>query len=216
MRAVKDMIMRSRILTKAVRKIWASLWLALSALILSQAALAAETEPVDTGKALARLVSSHDKVMPGESFYIALETELDKHWHTYWLNPGDSGEPVQIRWNLPETLSAGEIVWPLPMPIATGPIINYGFEGTPVFPIPFTLSKDAVIGERINISANVYYLVCYDVCIPEQADLSLSLTVGETQEDTLSKAVIEAALSDAPAARSAKGGIVQTLSLIHI
>jgi len=165
------------------------------------------SEPVDTGKVVAQLISSHDAVEPGQSFHVALKTTLDNHWHTYWRNPGDSGEPVHIEWVLPDSLKAGEISWPLPAPIATGPIINYGFEDVPHFPVSFTLSPDANPGDIIEIKAHAYYLVCYDVCIPEDAELSLTMIVGEPQEDVLSKAGIDNALLDAPKDGAAKGGV---------
>lgn len=183
------------------------IWVWLAAMLLSQSSFAAQSEAVDTGKVVAQLVSTHDQVMPGDMFHVALKTTLDEHWHTYWRNPGDSGEPVQIQWTLPDGVTAGDIIWPLPAPIATGPIINYGFEGIPYFPVPFTLSGDAVEGESLEIAANVYYLVCYDVCIPEQAELSLVITVGETLEDTLNKAGIDNAVLDAPKRQKAEGGI---------
>ena len=190
-------------MTRIIVKIW--VWLI--ALLMTQFAVAAESAPIDTGKVVAQLVSTHDQVMPGETFHVALKTKLDDHWHTYWRNPGDSGEPVHIRWQLPDGVSTGAIVWPLPAPIATGPIINYGFEGTPYFPVPFTVSEDAKLGDSLEISANVYYLVCYDVCIPEQANLSLSVQLGPSQEDTLNKAGIDNALLDAPKRGQAQGGI---------
>ena len=190
-----------------MRRFIIHMWLVLTASLFAPTIWAAQSESVDTGKVLAQLVSSHDRVMPGETFHVALKTTLDDHWHTYWRNPGDSGEPVQIDWQLPDSLNAGDIVWPLPAPIATGPIINYGFEGIPYFPIEFTVSADAVIGESLEIAANVYYLVCYDVCIPEQAELRLFVTVGDTQFDTLNKAGIDNALLDAPKQGNATGGL---------
>ena len=69
-------------------------------------ALAATSVPVDTGRVVATLLSSHYAVTPGQSFDVALRTELDDKWHTYWRNPGDSGEPVSITWTLPEGASA--------------------------------------------------------------------------------------------------------------
>lgn len=145
-------------------------------------AFATTSLPVDTGRVEASLLSSHYTVAPGQTFQIALKTTLDDEWHTYWRNPGDSGEPVQISWVLPDSLSAGEIVWPLPYPIPTGPIINYGFEGAPLFPVDFTVAADAAIGSVLEIQADVYYLVCKDICIPEEGVLRLILQVTETAE----------------------------------
>jgi len=72
-------------------------------------AQAAESPQVDTGKVVAQLVSSHHSAPAGSTVNVALRTVLDDKWHTYWRNPGDSGEPVQIDWRLPEGASAGAI-----------------------------------------------------------------------------------------------------------
>jgi DsbC/DsbD-like thiol-disulfide interchange protein len=118
-------------------------------------AVATSSLPIDTGKVEASLLSSHYTVAPGQTFQVALKTELDDKWHTYWRNPGDSGEPVQITWTVPPIITTGEIVWPLPAPIPTVPIINYGFEGAPLFPVDFEVSDDAAIGSVIEIEAAV-------------------------------------------------------------
>lgn len=174
-----------------MRALFLSLLLWLTA---ATSALATTSLSVDTGKVQASLLSSHYTVTPGQTFQIALKTELDEKWHTYWRNPGDSGEPVQITWILPDTLSADEIVWPLPDTIPTGPIINYGFEAAPLFPVAFTVADDAAIGSILEVEAQVYYLVCYDICIPEDGTLRLVLQVSETAElnDENAAAIVEA------------------------
>ena len=172
-------------------------------------AYASQSIPMDTGKVTAQLVTSHDEIAPGQSFQVALRTVLDDKWHTYWRNPGDSGEPVQITWEVSDSLTYKDIIWPLPSPIATGPIINYGFEGTPFFPVEFTLSKDAKPGSVVTISADVYYLVCYDVCIPESAKLSLPLLVGEAIADTRWIGEISNAISRSPVKGSVQGGVAK-------
>ncbi|GLQ23814.1 thiol:disulfide interchange protein DsbD [Algimonas ampicilliniresistens] len=163
-------------------------------LIATTSAFATTSLSVDTGRVEASLLSSHYTVTPGQTFQIALKTELDENWHTYWRNPGDSGEPVQITWILPDALSADDIVWPLPDTIPTGPIINYGFEGAPLFPVAFTVAENAAIGSILEIEAQVYYLVCYDICIPEDGTLRIVLQVSETADlnDENAAAIVEA------------------------
>ena len=175
--------------------------------VASSAAYASQSIPMDTGRVTAQLVTSHDEIAPGQKFQVALRTVLDDKWHTYWRNPGDSGEPVQITWRVPDSLTYKEIVWPLPSPIATGPIINYGFEGTPFFPVEFTLSKDVKPGSVVTIAADVYYLVCYDVCIPESAKLSIPLLVGEAVTDTRWIGEISNAIARSPVKGPARGGV---------
>jgi len=53
-------------------------------------------------------------VQAGQTFWLGLKIEHAPHWHTYWQNPGDSGLPTQLNWQLPAGLQAGEIAWPLP------------------------------------------------------------------------------------------------------
>jgi len=192
------------------------LFLTLLTWFLALPVMASQSLPVDTGKVTASLVSSHDSVAPGQDFYIALRTKLDDHWHTYWRNPGDSGEPVQMEWELPEGVTAGEISWPLPRPIATGPIINYGFEGTPLFPVKFTVSPELEPGSVITVTSNFYYLVCKDVCIPEQGTVSLPLAIGEVVEDIDWKTEIDAALAVTPKRGKVQGGIKKTDQILDI
>lgn len=171
-------------------------------------AVATSSLPIDTGKVKASLLSSHYSVAPGQTFQVALKTTLDDKWHTYWRNPGDSGEPAQISWTVPGTVTPGEIVWPLPAPIPTGPIINYGFEGSPLFPVEFTVSDDAAIGSVIEIEAAVYYLVCYDICIPEDGVLRIILQVAETAElNDRNAAAIAEAINKAPQELTVSGAM---------
>ena len=51
---------------------------------------------------------------------MALRQEIAPGWHTYWMNPGDSGEPPRIEWALPTGFTAGDIVWPHPERIRRG------------------------------------------------------------------------------------------------
>jgi len=193
-----------------------ALLLSVLAWCLAMPALASQSLPVDTGKVTASLVSSHDSVAPGQEFYVALRTELDEHWHTYWRNPGDSGEPVQMDWELPQGITAGQINWPLPRTIPTGPIINYGFEGTPLFPVKFTVSEDVQPGSVITVVSNFYYLVCKDVCIPEQGRASLPIAVGESAPDIGWKTEIEAALAEVPRRGAVQGGVKKSGETLDI
>jgi thiol:disulfide interchange protein len=129
----------------------------------------AATEPVQ-----ARLVASHATVAPGQRFTVALEQNIKSHWHTYWLNPGDSGQATSIAWTGTE---AGPIQWPTPSVQAIGPLVNYGYEGRPALLVELTVPADAKPGGRFQPGAEVRWLVCKDVCIPEQVTLGLDLPV---------------------------------------
>ncbi len=159
---------------------------------------AAESESVDTGKVVASLVSSNDSAAPGETIDLALRTILDPGWHTYWRNPGDSGEPVQLDWQLPEGWETGEITWPLPMTLPTGPIINYGFEGAPLFPVSVSVPETAEPGTIQTLTLDFYYLVCADICIPENGSASIDMPIGESVKDDRWDVLIQDAVNTSP------------------
>lgn len=146
----------------------------LMALAFVGAALAA---PVDTGHLVAELVPQAKGVAPGQTVQVALRQKIDKGWHTYWKNPGDSGEPTQIKWTLPPGWTAGEIAWPTPHRQPIGPLMNYGYADEVLLPVKITAPADARPGETVTLKAVAAFLVCADVCIPEEAQLTLELPV---------------------------------------
>ncbi len=134
------------------------------------------TGPVNTGHDLVELAPA-STATPGHAAYVALSQHIAPGWHTYWRNAGDSGEPPQIAWSLPKGWIAGAIVWPAPSKLPVGPLMNYGYEGSVLLPVALTPPASAVPGSMADIRAHVSLLVCSDICIPEQADLSLRLPV---------------------------------------
>ncbi len=161
--------------------------------------LAAESAAVTSPRVTATLLSARDTVAAGERFHVALVQKLAPHWHTYWLNPGDSGEPTQIRWDLPAGARAGEIAWPAPRAIRVDPLVNFGFEGEVLLPVEITVPADAKPGDTVSLKANATWLVCEKICIPEEGSFSLDLPVGPAgvaDEDAQQR--IDAALAALP------------------
>jgi thiol:disulfide interchange protein/DsbC/DsbD-like thiol-disulfide interchange protein len=150
-------------------------------------ALAAPPEAA-TEHVKARLVSSQAAVAPGQRFTVALEQDIKSHWHTYWLNPGDSGQATTLDWT---GAMAGPIQWPTPSVQAIGPIVNYGYEGRPALLLELTVPADAKPGGRFQPTAEVRWLVCKDVCIPEQVSLGLDLPVAAEAKAGADAAQIE-------------------------
>jgi thiol:disulfide interchange protein DsbD len=135
--------------------------------------------PVDTGHLEAELVGRDLSVAPGATTYVALRQKIDKGWHTYWRNSGDSGEATRIQWSLPAGWRAGDIVWPAPHRQPTGPLMNYGYQGEVLLPVPVTAPANARPGEIVTLTAAATFLVCEEICVPEEATLTFSLPVKE-------------------------------------
>jgi thiol:disulfide interchange protein len=143
-----------------------------ASLSLSQAADTAKTEHVT-----ARLVSDARSVEAGAIITVGIHQRIKPRWHTYWQNPGDAGMATTIAWTLPAGASAGEILWPAPKRIMVGPVANYGYEDEVTLLTKIKLPEDLRTGDTFPIRAVVDWLVCEEICIPEQVTLELALPV---------------------------------------
>jgi len=148
-----------------------------AALAGSMAVMSASAAPVKTEHVSAELVAERSAVQPGRSVLIGLRLQHAPHWHTYWRNPGDSGLPTTLRWTLPEGSDAGDIQWPAPKRLPIGPLVNYGYEGELLLPLRYTAPANARPGDTLTLRAQANWLVCKDICIPENATLQLRLPV---------------------------------------
>jgi thiol:disulfide interchange protein DsbD len=140
-------------------------------------ALSAGAAPVRTPQVEAELIAERDKWVPGEPITVALRLAMIPGWHTYWRNPGDSGEPTRIEWHLPAGFAAGEIEWPVPQRIPVGPLMNFGYEGEVLLLTRVTAPADLPVGKPVTLRAKASWLVCEVSCIPEDAELSITLPV---------------------------------------
>jgi thiol:disulfide interchange protein DsbD len=130
-----------------------------------------------TAQVRIRLLAATDAVHPGERVLFGVEQTLGPDWHTYWINPGDTGVPTRIAWDLPAGASAGAIAWPVPARFRTGPVTSYGYAGRATLLSTLTVPQDARPGTSFAVRARVSWLVCKDVCIPQQVDVGLALPV---------------------------------------
>jgi len=123
------------------------------------------------------LISEQNAVVPGKELWFGIRIDLQDGWHTYWTNPGDSGEAARIDWHLPAGYEAGAIQWPYPERLSTPPFADYGYEHQVLLMAPVRPPAQLKDGETQKIAARVRYLVCRDVCIPGQKQLELTLRV---------------------------------------
>ena len=138
---------------------------------------AAAAAPVKTAHVALELVAQSRGITPGGQVTVALSQDIQTEWHTYWRNSGDSGAPTELTWTLPAGWTAGDIVWAPPTRQPTGPLMNYGYAGKVLLPVTLTAPKSARIGDAVELKAHASVLVCADVCVPEDADLTLTLPV---------------------------------------
>jgi thiol:disulfide interchange protein/DsbC/DsbD-like thiol-disulfide interchange protein len=180
------------------------IWL-FALLLTSPAAFALSGSAVATDNVKARLVSEVESVGPGQVFWVALELNIRDGWHTYWRNPGDSGQATSLAWQLPPGFTAGDIVWTTPHRFEIAPLVNYGYAKHAMHLVQITAPKDLKAGTPIALAAKASWLVCSDVCIPEGADLQLTMPVSAQTGgiDPKESSLFTAARSELPSAQPA-------------
>jgi DsbC/DsbD-like thiol-disulfide interchange protein/cytochrome c biogenesis protein CcdA len=136
---------------------------------------ALESAPVSSPRATVSLVSDTDAVTPGTPFRVGLHFRLAPGWHTYWQNPGDAGIPAELELTLPPGGKAGPIVWPTPQRMAEGQLMTYAYTGDLLLPLTVTPGQDA---EGMAVQAHAQWLVCKDICVPEEGDFRIDLPAG--------------------------------------
>jgi thiol:disulfide interchange protein DsbD len=153
----------------------------IAALLLAFAAptTGANAQVVKTPHVEAELIARHTTFQPGKPIEAALRLNIIEHWHTYWKNPGDSGLPTRLKWALPAGFTAGEIEWPHPKKLPLGPLMNFGYEGEVLHLVTIQPPANSKLGDKVTLSAKADWLVCADVCIPEEGNVTLTLVASD-------------------------------------
>ena len=146
------------------------------------AAAAAQPDPNGRPHVTASLVRETRNIVPGRPLHLALRQQIQPGWHTYWSNPGESGLPTTIDWSLPRDFEAGPIIWPTPERFVVGPVVGYGYKEEVFLPVTIKVPAGLQPGSEITIPVRASWLVCSDICIPEDAALSISIVVGTVLE----------------------------------
>lgn len=134
-------------------------------------------ETIQARHARLELVSSKSHVVPGHQLWLGLHFSLEKDWHIYWTNPGDSGQPPVLQWQLPSGFSAAAIQWPLPEKLKRSSLADYGYQDDVVLLVPVSVSATLKNAGQADFTLQAKWLICSDVCIPDHAQLHLSLPV---------------------------------------
>ena len=126
---------------------------------------------VDTGHAKVSLVKYNFSENGVEHNLIGIKMDMQKNWHTYWKNPGDSGGPIKVKWSHEENLVISDIFWPTPSLIPYDPLMTYGYKDFVIFPFKLENSGNS----NAPITANIDFLICDDICVPEKAYIETTI-----------------------------------------
>ncbi|SEK86353.1 thiol:disulfide interchange protein DsbD [Roseateles sp. YR242] len=166
----------------------------------SSTSASSAVDRASTDEVSVRLLTASRTVQPGQTLLLGLEQRISPHWHTYWRNPGDSGQPTSISWDLPAGAQASDIHWPAPQRFDVGPITNYGYENQTLLLTEVKLPASLTPGQTIQLKADATWLVCREECIPQQATLTLHLPVAAQAAASEDNTRLSAAKAALPAA----------------
>ncbi|TRD12820.1 thiol:disulfide interchange protein [Erythrobacter insulae] len=109
----------------------------------------------------------------GEKWMLALKfTPSAREWHGYWSNPGDAGQGMMLRLDLPAGWEMGEALYPVPETLLISGLMNHIYEGEYAVLVPISVPANAQIGGIPDIAGHVEYLACTDrICVPQDAVL---------------------------------------------
>jgi suppressor for copper-sensitivity B len=157
---------------------------------------------VAADEAVLRLVSTVSAVPPGQArILVGLHVRLAEAWRIYWRTPGAAGLPPEFDWTGSSNLAGAIPHWPAPRRFEAFGLQSYGYTGEVIFPVTASLVRP---GEPVALRLTWRYLVCREVCMPGEAELSLDLDAGHAAQ-TSAAAPIAHALARVPARAEASG-----------
>ena len=130
------------------------------------------------------LISETTNVVAGETLWLGIRLDPADHWHTYWKFGGDSGVATFTSdWEIADGAEIGDIVWPIPewTPFLGSEIVTFTYEREVILPIPVTIPSDFEWAS-FDLRTKIYWQVCEEICIPGDAEFSLSLPVASSLE----------------------------------
>ena len=123
------------------------------------------------------LVNLTPDIKAGSTSRIAVRFRCDDHFHIYWKNPGDAGQPPAIAWKETAGTKAGPLLYPGPILLDQSGVYNFVHEHETLLVMELAVPAGAT-GE-LKLKARVEWLECDDKgCYPFEQDVALTVKVG--------------------------------------
>ncbi|HTO52312.1 MAG TPA: protein-disulfide reductase DsbD domain-containing protein [Myxococcota bacterium] len=111
---------------------------------------------------------------PGRVARVGALFRLDPGWHLYWRNPGESGLPTNVSWQV-DGGEVGPLAWPAPEVFRDEQLgeSSYGYSGQVLLASDLVRLGPPQGPRAVRVDAD--FLVCHDQCIPGKVSLSRDL-----------------------------------------
>jgi DsbC/DsbD-like thiol-disulfide interchange protein len=179
-------------------KFAAALFVGLCALLLHPRGAFAGDAVVQTPQTRVELSAERRVAAPGESLWVALSIELKPKWHTYWRNPGDAGQATVINWKLPAGVVAGPIQWPTPERFSYSGLTGFGYTKHVTLLTEVKIASSIAAPTEILLKADGAWLICSEICVPEEGSFSLPIKIDPVHRNTVANAAFTAARDALP------------------
>jgi thiol:disulfide interchange protein len=111
---------------------------------------------------------------------LAIRMAPEKGWHGYWINPGDAGLGMQLKWELPSGMTTGEPRYPVPGTLLVQGLMNHVYEREYAVLVPVTVPAGAT---ALPVRVKAQWLACTEqLCVPERAELATEIVPGAPRD----------------------------------
>ena len=101
-----------------------------------------------------------------------VEITPEDGWHTYWKVPGSGGIPPQISVKEGGNATLQKIDFPAPRIFDDGNLRDFGYDARVMLPVTL---KQGTPGQPSTVDASVFIGLCADICVPFQAEVSVTV-----------------------------------------
>ncbi|MEY3213147.1 MAG: hypothetical protein RIT28_3628 [Pseudomonadota bacterium] len=121
------------------------------------------------------LVAEAKGYAPGQAMWLAVQYDIQKDWHLYWSNPGDTGLPTTAALTAPEGWGVEGPDYAAPHRfVSPGELVSFGYSDSATLMFRVTPPAEAA-GDAV-FTAAARWLACKEICVPGEATASLSLS----------------------------------------
>lgn len=131
----------------------------------------------------AKVFVDHSQVQANQDLWVWLQLKHVPGWHSYWKNPGESGLATRFQFQDTGTFKVIQQFMGPPQRYRLGDLVNYGYEKEANFLIQLRTNANLNSG-KLAIPLQVKWLVCENICVPEEADFELSLQVSDQAQSS--------------------------------
>lgn len=154
--------------------------------LLSPAQAATESSWYTTKYNKVRLIAKSTAVDQDGNVTLGVEFNLNPGWHIYWRSPGDAGLPPEFNFSKSDNLESVNVEWPSPLRFTFEEVTTVGYKDYVIFPVRVSAKNKT---KDLTAVLNLNYLVCKDICLPQKAELKLSLPAGSAKPSSYVNAI---------------------------